>query len=194
MHRNQPTAFRRLYASIVGSVLTATLVASFMPSVVAAQIPKDKFIQDFERMRVNVLAMVDSMPASGLRTAPTPDVRNFAEQIEHVGIGNVNLIASGIDADRIPLGMDKNVYLSDKAELKKFVNVTFDRVKTMLSAMSPQELAAEGKLLGRFTVPKWQIVQAAYEHGLWTLGQTVPYVRSQGGTPHSYGIVPVVPN
>lgn len=194
MHRNSRTEFRLAFTNTIRATLIAALVVGFLPSVVFAQIPKNKFIQDFERMRVNVLAMVDSMPANGLRTAPTPDVRNFAEQIEHVGIGNVNLIASGIDADRIPLGMDKNVYLSDKAELKKFVNVTFDRVKTMLSAMSPQELAAEGKLLGRFTVPKWQIVQAAYEHGLWTLGQTVPYVRAQGGTPHSYGIVPVVPN
>lgn len=27
-------------------------------------------------------------------------------------------------------------------------------------------------------------------HGLWTLGATVPYVRLQGGTPHSYGMAP----
>ena len=155
-----------------------------------AQSPKEKYVADFERMRKSVLAMVDSMPAAGLRSAPTQGVRNFAEQIEHVVVGNVNLIASGIDADRTPLGIDKAVYLNDKAELKRFVNIGFDRVRDMLNAMSPADLAAEGRLFGRIPLPKWQIVQAAFEHGIWTLGQTVPYVRLQGGTPHSYGIVP----
>lgn len=159
-------------------------------SPAAGQTPKDKLISDFERMRTNVLAMVDSMPAAGLRSAPTQGVRDFAEQIEHVVIGNVNLIASGIDADRIPLGLDRDVYLDDKAELKRMVNVGFDRVRDMLEAMSEADLAAEGSLFGRVPLPKWQIVQAAYEHGIWTLGATVPYVRLQGGTPHSYGIVP----
>jgi hypothetical protein len=155
-----------------------------------AQSPKEKYIADFERMRISVLAMVDSMPAAGLRSAPTQGVRNFAEQIEHVVVGNVNLIASGIDADRTPLGIDKAVYLNDKAELKRFVNIGFDRVRDMLNAMSPEDLAAEGRMFGRIPLPKWQIIQAAFEHGIWTLGQTVPYVRLQGGTPHSFRITP----
>ena len=176
---------RLLRATGAAALLTLTT-----QSTALAQAPKETYIADFERMRINVLAMVDSMPAAGLRTAPTEGVRDFAEQIEHVVVGNVNLIASGIDADRIPLGLDKEVYLNDKAELKRLVNVGFDRVRDMLNAMSPADLAAEGRLFGQVALPKWQIVQAAYEHGLWTLGATVPYVRMQGGTPHSYGIVP----
>lgn len=168
----------------------ALLLALTAQSPAFGQTPKEKFIADFERMRTNVLAMVDSMPAAGLRTAPTEGVRDFAEQIEHVVIGNVNLIASGVDADRIPLGLDKEVYLNDKTELKRMVDVGFDRVREMLSAMSQADLAMEGRLFGQVPLPKWQIVQAAYEHGIWTLGATVPYVRLQGGTPHSFGIVP----
>ena len=179
------TSNRFLRAACAAALLT---VAG--QSTVLGQVPKDKLIADFDRMRVNVLAMVDSMPATGLRTAPTPGVRDFAEQIEHVVIGNVNLIASGIDADRTPLGLDKEVYLNDKAELKRLVNVGFDRVRDMLTAMTPADLAGEGRLFGQVALPKWQIVQAAYEHGIWTLGATVPYVRLLGGTPHSYGIVP----
>jgi hypothetical protein len=168
--------------------LAALTLAAISPAT--AQTPKEKFIADFERMRTNVLAMVDSMPAAGLRSSPTPDVRDFAQQIEHVAIGNVNLIASGVDADRTPLGMEADVYLNDKAELKRLVDVAFDRVNAMLTAMSAEDLAAEGRLFGQIPLPKWQIIQAAYEHGIWTLGATVPYVRLQGGTPHSFGIVP----
>lgn len=170
--------------------LAALLLMLVAQSSALAQSPKEKYVADFERMRRSVLGMVDSMPAAGLRTAPTPGVRNFAEQIEHVVVGNVNLIASGIDADRTPLGIEKEVYLNDKAELRRFVDIGFDRVRDMLNAMSPEDLAAEGKLFGRIPLPKWQIIQAAFEHGIWTLGQTVPYVRLQGGTPHSFSIVP----
>ncbi|MGH7475345.1 MAG: DinB family protein [Longimicrobiales bacterium] len=174
------------WTSSVAAVLG--MLAAVQPA--AAQTSKERYVANFERMRLNVLAMVDSMPAAGLRTAPTEGVRDFAEQIEHVALGNVNLIASGIDADRIPLGLEKEVYLNDKEELKRLVNVAFDRVREMLNAMSPEDLLAEGRLFGQVPLPKWQIVEAAYEHGLWTLGATVPYVRLQGGVPHSYGIVP----
>ena len=170
-------------------VALALTLAAQSPAL--AQSSKERYVADFERMRKSVLAMVDSMPAAGLRSAPTPGVRNFAEQIEHVVVGNVNLIASGIDADRTPLGIDKAVYLNDKAELRRFVDIGFDRVRDMLNAMSPGDLAAEGKLFGRIALPKWQIIEAAFEHGIWTLGQTVPYVRLQGGTPNSFSIVPV---
>lgn len=170
--------------------LPTPLLLLLLTTPAAAQSPVESYVADFERMRVNVLAMVDSMPAAGLRTAPTEGVRDFAEQIEHVAIGNVNLIASGVDADRIPLGLEKEVYLNDRAELKRLVDVAFDRVREMLSAMTPEDLRSEGKLFGQIPQPKWKIVEAAYEHGLWTLGATVPYVRLQGGTPHSYNIVP----
>ena len=180
----------RMFSGSCRAVRAVLLLALIAQSSALAQSPKEKYVADFERMRVSVLGMIDSMPAAGLRTAPTKGVRDFAEQIEHVVVGNVNLIASGIDANRVPLGLDKEVYLNDKAELKRLVNVGFDRVRDMLSAMSQEDLAAEGRLFGRVPLPKWQIVQAAFEHGIWTLGATVPYVRMQGGTPHSFSIVP----
>lgn len=167
--------------------LFSTLLAA---APATAQHTKEHYVAAFERMRINVLGMVDSMPATGLRTAPTTGVRDFAQQIEHAALGNVNLIASGIDADRTPLGLDKETYLNDKAELKRFVNVAFDRVRDMLTAMSAEDLRAEGRLFGRIPLPKWQIVEVAHEHGVWTLGATVPYIRLQGGVPHSYSFVP----
>ena len=169
---------------------SASLLLFILAAPAAAQTSVESYVADFERMRTNVLAMVDSMPAEGLRAAPTEGVRDFAQQIEHVAIGNMNLIASGVDADRIPLGLDAEVYLNDRAELKRLVNAAFDRVRDMLTAMTPEDLQAEGRLFGQIPQPKWRIIQAAYEHGLWTLGATVPYVRLQGGTPHSYGIAP----
>ena len=151
---------------------------------------KEKLQDDFRRMRANVLGMVEAMPVSGLRTAPTPGVRDFAEQIEHIAIGAVNIIALGVDADRIDLGADSEVYLNDKEELKAFVGLAFDRVDEMLAEMTPEELAAPGSLFGQLERPRWMIVQVAYEHSVWTLGATVPYLRLNDSAPPGYNLVP----
>lgn len=173
-------------------VVALGLLALAAPSPSAGQEFKPKIQDDFRRLRANVLGMVDAMPASGLRSAPTEGVRDFAQQIEHIAIGAVNIIAAGVDADRIPLGMDPERYLNDKEQLKAFVNLAFDRVDDMLAAMTLEELNAMGSLFGQLERPRWMIVEAAYEHGVWTLGATVPYLRLNGAAPPGYNLVPGV--
>lgn len=146
-------------------------------------------VDDFRRMRGNVLQIVDAMPDSALHFTPTPGVRNFAEQIEHIVVGNVNIVASGVGAEAPSLG-DKAVYLDDKGELRAFVERGFDGVEEILEGMGDAELQEEGTLFGQIPTPKWKIVELAYEHGVWTMGSLVPYMRLNGVTPPSYGLVP----
>lgn len=171
--------------------VASTLLLAAAPAGLAAQDMKADLLADFERQRANVLAYVDAMPAAGLQSAPTEGVRNFAQQIEHVALGNVNIVVSGLDVDRIDLGLDSETYLADKTELKRMVNVAFDRVRDVVGAMSPADLDETGTLFGQVqNVPRWKIVRTAYEHGVWTLGATVPYLRLQGATPPGYDLVP----
>ena len=157
---------------------------------VDAQSVKAKLQDDFRRLRGNVLGMVDAMPPSGLRSAPTEGVRDFAQQIEHIAVGSVNIIALGLDTDRIDLGLDPQQYLNDKDALKAMVNLAFDRVDTILAEMTPGDLEAPGSLFGQLERPRWMIVEVAYEHGVWTLGATVPYLRMAGASPPGYNLVP----
>jgi len=170
----------------VGLLVASAVLAS---AGAAAGQDKAKLIGDMERLRGNVLQMLEAMPESGLRSAPTEGVRDFAQQIEHVAVGAVNLVASGVDADRIPVG-DPSVYLSSRAELARMVGAAFDQVKAMIEAMSQEELMSQGMLFGQVLTARWKIVQAAHEHGVWTLGSTVPYLRLNGATPPAYDLVP----
>lgn len=176
---------RLLSRSAAFLALTALVVAPLQ-----AQDMKDSLLNDFERQRGNVLGMVDAMPDAGLRTAPTEGVRDFAQQIEHVVQGNVGIIQSGYDRPVDLPELDPEVYLNSKAELKNMVNAGFDIIAEMVGNMSDEDLHAETSLFGQATVQKWQLVKTAYEHAVWTLGATVPYVRSQGGTPQGYNLIP----
>ena len=164
-------------------------LAVLTPSV-AAQDIKGSLLNDFERQRNNVLGMVDAMPAEGLRTAPTEGVRDFAQQIEHVVQGNVGIIQSGYDRPVDIPQLDAEVYLNDKEALKEMVNAGYDIVIEMINGMSDEDLNGDTQLFGQATVKRWQLVKTAYEHAVWTLGATVPYLRMQGGTPPGYNLIP----
>ena len=168
----------------------ALAVAAFAAAPASAQDMKSSLMDDFERQRGNVLGMVDAMPESGLRTAPTEGVRDFAQQIEHVVQGNVGIIQSGYDRPVDIPQLDPEVYLNSKEELKKMVNTGFDIIAEMISGMSDADLQAETSLFGQATVQKWELIKTAYEHAVWTLGATVPYVRMNGGTPPGYNLIP----
>lgn len=171
-------------------LFTTAALSALCTMPLAAQSMGASLADDFQRQRDNVLAMVDAMPESGLRTSPTDGVRDFAQQIEHVVQGNVGIIQSGYDRPVELPQLDPEVYLNSKAELKAMVNAGYDIIKEMLETMSDDEMMADAQLFGQATVKKWKLVQTAYEHAVWTLGATVPYVRSQGGTPPGFNLIP----
>lgn len=171
-------------------LMTAAALVALCTAPLAAQDMTAALADDFERQRANVLGMVDAMPEAGLRTAPTEGVRDFAQQIQHIVQGNVGIIQSGYDRPVEIPEMDAEVYLNSKDELKRFVNAGYDLIGQMVSDMSAAEMAGETSLFGQATVARWKLVQTAYEHGVWTLGATVPYLRLQGASPPGYNLIP----
>ena len=166
---------------------TALAVLMLTATAAAAQDMKASFINDFDRQRANVLAYVEAMPEDGLRTAPTEGVRDFAQQIEHIVGGAVNIVGSGVDRSANDLG-DPEVYLNSTAALLDFVNAGFDEVIAMVESSTEESLMEEGNLFGSGKV-NWKILKTAYEHGVWTLGATVPYLRLQGAPPPGYNVI-----
>ena len=173
-------------------LLAAAGILAAVAAPAGAQDLQEKIRDDFRRLQANVVGMVDAMPAEGLRSAPTEGVRDFAQQIEHVAIGAVNIVATGLDGDMVELGMDPEVYLNDKEALKAFVNVAFDRLDAVLADMGEEEFQAPASLFGQLERPRWMILQVGYEHSVWTLGATVPYLRLNGSAPPGYNLVPGV--
>lgn len=171
-------------------LFTAAAITAMCAAPLAAQNMTAALADDFERQRGNVLAMVDAMPESALRSAPTEGVRDFAQQIEHLVQGNVAIIQSGFDRPVDIQEMDAELYLNSKEELMKFVNAGFDVVNEMVTSMSATDMSADAELFGEVPVQKWKLIQTAYEHAVWTLGATVPYLRLNGVSPPGYNLIP----
>ncbi|MGH7539677.1 MAG: DinB family protein [Gemmatimonadota bacterium] len=124
------------------------------------------------------IAFVRAIPDSALRWAPTPGVRDFAQQIEHIVIDNV-LIASG---GQMPSYGNPEDYLNDKGALEAVVETTYAQVVETLNGLSDAQLLEDGELFGN-PMPRWRFFLVALNHADWTRGQLVPYYRLNGAEP-----------
>jgi hypothetical protein len=83
---------------------------------------------------------------------------------------------------------DSAKFLHDKAALRTRVGATFDYMIAAIRAATPAQLAKSVSVFGLAGQPAWRWVQLSHEHGAWTLGQTVPYLRLNKVTPPEYQI------
>ncbi len=143
-------------------------------------------IELLEGDRELTLAMIDSMPSRLLRFRPTPDVRDFAQQIEHVGLTAAAIVARfALDARPPALG-DAGTTLATKAGLRRLTDAAFDYCIRQARELPDSVLLLPTRVFGR-EIPRWRVFLYVHSHDLWTLGQVVPYFRMNGMAPPAFG-------
>jgi hypothetical protein len=168
-------------------VLLATTLLLASATSASAQVPsKDYLISGFERQKAVLLQYVDAMPDSAMRFRPSPGVRDYSEQLEHIAQATVNITRQLLAAPpALPALPTKEQYLGDRAAMRSFVEGSFDGAIALVRAMTAADLTNDKALFG-LTRTGWQWVIGVQEHSAWTLGATVPYLRLNGVTPPSY--------
>lgn len=152
----------------------------------AAQMPpRNLLVEHWTRQRAGVLAFIDAMPDSALRFRPTPEVRDFSQQIYHLAYVNQLAIRTLLPAEQVVGAPDTAAALRTRKSLRAFAARGYDDVITYLRAAPDSVFLGEGVLFGQ-SRPRWQWLEVAREHAVWTLGQTVPYLRLNGVTPPAY--------
>lgn len=170
----------------VGAVVAVALLLG-PPATLPGQVPRELLRRDLERDRRNVRAYVEAVPDSVLGFRPTPGVRTFAEQIEHLVLDNANIVGTALRGDTLEWERPaREAYLTSRDALLALVDRGYAVVLRLLAETSDSALAREARVFGRYVVPRWRAFEAAREHATWTLGQTVPYLRLKGITPPSY--------
>jgi DinB family protein len=142
---------------------------------------------DFQRNRSTVLAYIDAMPDSAADFRPTPGVRTFAGQFDHILSTNLDVAAVALRGLKTAPSLgDSTVYLHNKAGLKRYAEATYDYLLQSLRQATPAQLKKPVAIYGQPPQPALRLAALTYEHSVWTLGQLVPYLRLNGVTPPEY--------
>jgi hypothetical protein len=167
------------------SLFVATLVFTALASTARAQ-TKQQMIDDWERQRANFLAYIDAMPDSAMSFMPTPGVRDFAQQIVHAVSTNLEVSAIALKGLKdAPFTLD-TAQLHQKPALRDYTDRAFGFLLDALKNATPSQLLKQSSVynLAPQSASRW--LSLSYEHAVWTLGQTVPYLRLNGVTPPAY--------
>ncbi len=144
-------------------------------------------LADWQRNRATVLAYIDAMPDSATGFRPTPGVRSFAEQFDHIVTTNLEVAAIALRGQKAaPALGDSSAYLHDKAALRKYAAATYDYLLKALQEAKPAQLSKPVAIYGQPPQPASRLAMLSYEHAVWTLGQIVPYLRLNGVKPPEY--------
>ena len=142
-------------------------------------------LHGFEQGRAMDIDFARAIPDSALRWAPTPEVRDFAEQVEHAAVDNALFVARGILGVPTPSFGDTSVYLNDQEAMVEAITAAYDWVMQSLRDLPAEDFQTETTLFGQ-QLEKWRVYLQALEHGYWTRGQMVPYFRAHGMAPPQY--------
>ena len=146
-------------------------------------------LADWVRNRLTVLTFIDAMPDSATDFRPTPGVRTFAGQFDHILSTNLDVAAIALRGLKAaPVLGDSATYLHDKAALRKYAADTYDYFLTALKEATSAQLKRPVVMYGQPPQPAGRLAALALEHSVWTLGQVVPYLRLAGVTPPAYTI------
>lgn len=158
------------------------------PALAQAQSgPNQDLLADFQRNRDAVLAYIDAMPDSATDYRPTPGVRTFAGQFDHIVTTNLEVAAVALRGLKsAPALGDTAIYLHNKAALRRYAAATYDYFLKSLRQVKPEQLQRQVAMYGQPPQPARRLAALSFEHSVWTLGQLVPYLRLNGVTPPEY--------
>jgi roadblock/LC7 domain-containing protein len=159
-------------------MLVIAMLACAAGPLAAQADPKATLLADWQRLKDNNLHYLDAMPDSGLAFHPTPGVRTFAEQMEHIVSTNADVAALAVKGlAATPAFGDTAQFLHNKAALHRHVAEIYDYMIAAIRDATPAQLSRVSAMYGQPAAPATRWLQLSLEHSVWTLGQTVPYLR-----------------
>jgi len=145
-------------------VTALTLAARLLPA--QSSISADQ-LADWQRNRTTVLAYIDAMPDSATGFRPTPGVRSFAEQFDHIVTTNLEVAAIALRGLKsAPALGDSSAYLHDKAALRKYAAATYDYLLKALQEAKPAQLSKPVAIYGQPPQPASRLAMLSYEHAV----------------------------
>jgi uncharacterized damage-inducible protein DinB len=183
-----PRAATAVFTAFVFVAFVFTAFGSLAASSSDAQAasPKNTFQTDFvkqlDETEKKILSLEDAVPQDKLTWRPAPGVRSIAEVYLHIAFGNYGLlkVATG-KAPPADAGWEMNptkwdAKSTDKAEIKKILQKSFDHVRTVVKGVSDADLEKKVNLFGTEMTGR-QALMLLLNHDHEHLGQSIAYAR-----------------
>jgi uncharacterized damage-inducible protein DinB len=151
-------------------------------STLFAQVSQDFQIAEWERAKVYTKEYLDAMPADGYNFKPTPEMRSFAEQMDHLADANFAMAAAASGKKSPMTGSAEKMTDQSKESVSKIVMDSYDFVIAAIKATPVTDYGKSIKLFGRDTT-SGTAFDKAFEHQTHHRGQTTVYIRLKGVKP-----------
>jgi uncharacterized damage-inducible protein DinB len=165
------------------TMLLILLVTVLTCATANAQCSKDQMTADWQRGKEYTKKYLDAMPDDGYGFKPTPEMRSFAGQMLHLADGNYGLVGAATGKPN-PLGKvsaEKTIPQTKEATIKAVMD-SYDYVLGAIQGMTSEQLQETVKAVGK-ELPKYVLIDKAFEHQSHHRGQTTVYLRLKGVTP-----------
>ena len=151
-----------------------------------AAAPKSTFQTDFvsqlDATEKKIVSLEEAVPQDKMTWRPAPGVRSVSEVYLHVAFANYGIVKA-VTGKELPadVAFDGNptkwdAKTTDKAEVKKILEKSFEYVRTSAKATSDADLDKKVKFFGsEMTIRQGLLVVLNHEHE--HLGQSIAYAR-----------------
>jgi uncharacterized damage-inducible protein DinB len=187
--------FVALVLAAVGATALVTRAEAKKPAAAAsaataapARAFQTDFLGLFDDVQKKILSLEDAVPADKFKWRPAAGVRSIAEAYLHIAFGNYGITraASGKEppADA-GWQMDRTKWdtkTTDKAEIKKVLEKSFEHVRTVMKDVQDADLDKKVSFFGHEMTER-AVFMVLLGHLNEHMGQEVAYARANGVVP-----------
>jgi len=184
--------FLALLLAALGVTALGTHAEAKKPAAVASAAPARAFQNDFlgllDDVQKKILSLEEAIPADKFKWRPAAGVRSIAEAYLHIAFGNYGITkaASGKEPPA-DAGWEMNIpkwdaKTTDKAEIKKVLEKSFEHVRTVMKGVEDADLDRKVTFFGHEMTER-AVFMLLLGHLNEHMGQEVAYARSNGVVP-----------
>jgi len=172
------------------SILCSFLFVTILSTKVSAQAftnddLKTMMANDWVRAKSYTVDYLNTMPANKYSFKAVDSIRSFAQQMLHLAMANVYLMATATDKQPLPwanFDLESRTSAQTKDSVMYYITTSYDFCLNEVKSSNAAKWKENVKIFGMETT-KFGLMQKVFEHQTHHRGQTTIYIRLNGIKP-----------